>query len=386
MTLSTRLSATLILALSLTACGGGGGGSNTAPSVPTNPPVTPTASNMDEAFGKYLTDLTNNHILPGYQLLAENAERFVDKSTDFCALDSPTLVDLNLLRLGWLEVNFQWQTMQWLKQGAAIKNNRFLRIQYWPDDQDAVARGITDMLAEQQVIDVDYVASHNVGGQGIPAAERLLFPDSSALNLLNAVDKTKRCEVLQAIASNIANMTLEINQSWQPDGDNYADQLINGTDDFSSRKDAIEELVTNWLEQLERVKDEKMLIPLSDNPPGVPRLAEFNFSKSSLAGIKINIAVFKQIYSAGGGYGFDDILGSHLQQNTIATSMDEGINTLVDKVDAMQGTLPEMLSEESQRAEIKSLITAIQDFRTVLTADFVQAVDIYIGFNSSDGD
>jgi predicted lipoprotein len=374
----------LVFSITLTACGGGSGGGSSTPTTTPDPTPTPQpTSTMDEQFGLYLTDLSNNHILPGYQLLADNATDFASASANFCDLSEPSSVDLNLLRISWLEVNLQWQTMQWIKLGAVVKENRLLRLQFFPDDQNAVGKGIDSLLATQQTVDVDYVASHNAGGQGIPAAERLLFANAS---LIEGNDRQKRCEVLQAIAINIADITQEINSVWQPTGDNYIEQLLAGTGDFSGRKDSVEELVGNWLEQLERVKDEKMLIPMGNDAPGLPIETEFYYSRTSLASIKINLQMFKLIYSAGDGHGFNKILENHLGQAAIDVAMSDGIDNVIAQVDAMQGFLDEQLASITGREQIKGLITAMQDFRTILTADFVQATDIYIGFNSNDGD
>lgn len=369
----------LFLTLCLTACGGGGG-SSTPTTTPTTPtPVPQPTSTMDEQFGLYLTDLSNNHILPGYQLLADNASDFVSDSANFCSLSEPSQADLNLLRLSWLELSLQWQTMQWIKIGAVVQENRLLRLQVFPDDRNAVGKGLDSLLATQQAVDVSYVANHNTGGQGIPATERLLF---SSPSLIEANDRQKRCEVLQAITLNMANITAEINNAWQPSGDNYIGQLLVE----SKRKDSVEELVGNWLVQLEQVKDEKMLIPMGNDAPGLPVETEFYYSRTSLASIKINLQMFKTIYSAGDGHGFNKILEGHLGQAAIDVAMSNGIDNVIAQVDAMQGFLDEQLASATGREQIKGLILAMQDFRTVFTADFVQATDIYIGFNSNDGD
>ena len=43
-------------------------------------------------------------------------------------------------------------------------------------------------------------------------------------------------------------------------------------------------------------------------------------------------------------------------------------------------------TQSKLKMTLSALIDQLRDFRTVLTADFVQAMDIYIGFNSNDGD
>lgn len=380
-----RILIPVLTSLWLGACGGGGSSAPTTPEPTPTPTPTPTPqpSTMDEQFGKYLTDLTNNHIVPGYTLLAENAVNFQTKAESFCAIGEPDNVALGLLKLSWLELNLQWQTMQWIKVGGAAKNNRALRLEFWPDTQNAVGKGVDALLATTQLVDAEYVASHNVGGQGIPALERLLFADNA---LLEGEDAAKRCEVTKAIAANLVNISEEIKLSWSAQGEDYATQLVEGTGNFSSRQDAVEELVTNWLEQLEHVKDKKLLIPLADTAPGLLQRSEFRFSDTSLAAIKINLQLFVDIYNAGGGHGFDDILINHLDHHAIETNLSETLSQVQAQVIALQGTLADVLADDPSREQVKQLIVAIQDFRTVMTADFVQALDINIGFNSNDGD
>ncbi len=382
MKIQNKILAPILTGLLLTGCGGGG--STDSPITPT-PDTTPApqTSTMDEQFGKYLNDLADSHILPGYALLLQNAQALNDKAATFCGLNEPSDVDLHLLQLSWLELSLQWQTMQWIKVGAIGQNNRALRLEFWPDSQNAVDKGLAALLGSVENVDAEYVASHNVGGQGIPALEILLFDNAL---LLTGDDRVKRCEVLQAISTNVVNIAAEVNQAWSPQGGNFVAEFKQGSGRFSSRQDAVEELVTNWLEQLERIKDEKILVPLGDSAPGQLLRSEFYLSHSSLAAIKINLQLFMDIYQAGSGHGFDDILQLHLEQDNIAASMNERLLSLQNHVLAIQGTMEDALQDESARAQLKELIAAIQDFRTVLTADFVQALDINIGFNSNDGD
>ena len=214
----------------------------------------------------------------------------------------------------------------------------------------------------------------------------LLFPEENQDNLLNASDKDKRCQVLMAISANVATISAAVNSEWQVAGGNYHAQLTQGTGDFSSKKDAVEELVTNWLEQIERVKDEKMLVPLSVSSPGIPSIVEHVLSEGSVISIQRNIATFKVIYSAGNGHGFDDILIDHLSQQNIATEMLLAIDNAIASADVLTGRYETLLKTEEGRTQITATIDSLRAIRDVLTVDFVQATDINIGFNSNDGD
>lgn len=374
----------LVLASLLSACGGG---SDTTTETKPEPgkPTTPVTTIEDE-FGFWLTDLANNHVLPSYQNLQDTSALLSSQTIDFCAQQSQSSNDLTNLQQSWRDVMSSWQTIQWLKVGPIVNDNRIFRVHYWPDSKGSVGRGVTNLLANSEEINEAYIAKQSVGSQGLPALEQLLFPQSNQDSLLNASDKNKRCQVLMAISANVATISKEVNSEWQINAGNYYAQLTQGTGDFSSKKDAVEELVTNWLEQIERVKDEKMLVPLSVASPGIPTIVEHVLSDESVISIQKNIATFKVIYSAGGGHGFDDILIAHLSQQNIATEMSTAIDNAITSANILSGSYETLLKSPEGRVQISATIDNLRAIRDVLTVDFVQATDINIGFNSNDGD
>ncbi|WP_197411173.1 imelysin family protein [Colwellia sp. TT2012] len=377
----TRLLTCLLVTAVLTACGG----SETIIDAIDPEPTTP-GTTIEDEFGLWLTDLANNHVLPSYQNLQASSASLSSQTTEFCTKASNNNDDLVVLQQSWRAVVASWQTIAWLKVGPIVNDNRIFRLHYWPDSKDNVGNGIANLLASNEEINQDFIAKQSVGSQGLPALELLLFPEANQDSLLNANDKDKRCQVLTAISANVATISEVVNSEWQIAGGNYHAQLTQGTGDFSSKKDAVEELVTNWLEQIERVKDEKMLVPLSVASPGIPTIAEHVFSDESVRSIQKNIATFKVIYSAGGGHGFDNILIGHLSQQNIATEMLTAIDNAIDSADVLTGSYEDLLKTDEGRAQITAAIDALRAIRDVLTVDFVQATDINIGFNSNDGD
>lgn len=367
----------------LSACGGG---SDTTTETKPEPgtPTTPVTT-IDDEFGLWLTDLANNHVLPSYQNLQDTSALLSSQASGFCTNENPSTTELTALQQSWRDVMSSWQTIQWLKVGPIVNDNRIFRMHYWPDSKDSVGRGVSNLLASSELVTEAFIATQSVGSQGLPALEQLLFADNQD-NLLNASDLAKRCEVLSAISANVATISKDVNSEWQITAGNYHAQLTQGSGDFSSKKDAVEELVTNWLEQIERVKDEKMLVPLSVASPGIPAIAEHVLSDNSVASIQQNIATFKVIYSAGGGHGFDDILINHLSQQNIATEMLTAIDSAIVSANELNGSYETLLNTTEGRVEIAATIDSLRAIRDVLTVDFVQATDINIGFNSNDGD
>jgi len=371
------------LALAVTGCGGGSGGGEKQPT--TVVPTTPSGT-LDDQFTLWLTDLSNKVILPNYQTLDDKAKQFSSDSLAFCHLDNAKSSDLTELKEAWQELNLAWQSIQWLKIGPILEHNRNFRIQLWPDSRGYVARDVDNFLLTQSTLDVDTVSKSSVSGQGIPAIEYLLYPDSNQDSLLNATNKSKRCEVMMAISENLTTISAEVLEAWLANGGNYIAQVIGGTGEFTSIKDAVEEIVTNWLEQVERVKDEKMLAPLASNAPGLPSIAEFHLSEQSLVSIQANVKSFQQIYTAGDGHGFEKILTEFLGQPAIATQMSDRIASAVTATESLTGLYTELLTSDDGRVIIDNNIQKLREVRDILSIDFIQATDINIGFNSNDGD
>jgi predicted lipoprotein len=391
----TKLALATSLSLALTACGGGG--DSTTPEVPpvvVNPGPTTT---LDDQFALYLADLTDKHIIPSYAVMQTKAQTLKDSTDVFCALlspsnspsTSPSNDDLVILQQNWQSFNSAWQRIQWLKVGAVVENDRLLRIQLWPDANGAVSRGVNDLIAEQFFITAVYVSGENLGAQGIPALEYLFFPEVSSDSLLTATDRQKRCEVSSAIAQNLLNMSTDINADWQATGGNYQAEFVGGTGDFTSVKNAVEELTTNWLQHIEIVEDTKLNEVLGDSSPGKARDAEHSLSDKSLASISINIHSFLSIYTNDDGLGFDSILVDFLEQQTINQELTTSLTSVVAQIEQINQNFESyetMLADAAGREALTNLVAEMRVLIDLIDITFTQALDLNLGFNSSDGD
>ena len=390
----TKLALATILSVALTACGGGGDS--------TAPVVTPVVANpvptmtLDSQFALYLTDLTDKHIIPSYAAMQTEAKILKDSTDVFCGRLSSSVspsslsdADLVSLQQDWLRFNGAWQQIQWLKVGAVVENDRLLRIQLWPDENDAVSRGVNDLIAEQFVITAQNVSGVNLGAQGIPALEYLLFPEASNDSLLVAADKQKRCEISSAIAQNLLDMSTDIATDWQAAGGNYRAEFIGGTGDFTSVKNTVEELTTNWLQHIEIVEDTKLNEVLGDSSPGKSRDAEHYLSDTSLTSISINIQGFLSIYTNDDGLGFDSILADFLEQQTINEELTISLTAVVTQIEQINQNFDSyetMLADAAGREALTSLVAEMRVLIDLIDITFTQALDLNLGFNSSDGD
>ncbi|MDU0354017.1 imelysin family protein [Paraglaciecola aquimarina] len=388
----TKLSLVISFSLILGACGGGGGNTSSTPTQP-DPVVEPTpnpAADLNAEFASYLTDLTDNHIIPAYADFVTKTQALQTQSHAFCSANTANIADLTSFKQRWQEVVQAWQKIQWLNLGPALDETRSLRIQFWEPGTDAVRNGVEALLLRQgETIDAVLISGVNVGAQGIPALEYLLYPPNNSDTLINASNREKRCEIATAIADNLYNMSSAIHSQWQTSGGNYRHTLITGINEFSSVQDAVEELVTLWLEHINIVKDDKILAALAVTSPGISQNAEHYLSDESLTSITTNLATYVSIFTAEGGQGFDDILTTTLAQQTIATQVNTEIAAAVSRIATINQNLnnySSAIANDNGRAQLTALVDELNAIRDVLTIEFLQALDISTGFNATDGD
>ncbi|MEM0909441.1 MAG: imelysin family protein [Pseudomonadota bacterium] len=383
----------LILISVLSGCGGGGGSDSPAPppSQSPSPNPTPEAVNIEEEFTEYLTDLADGIILPRYQAFQDESRAMVDASSTFCDLMSPSQQDLETIRTQWIAVTEAWQAIRFVNVGQVTENNNSFRIQLWPDANDAVSRGVENLLIESNTLTADFISNTNAGGQGIPALEYLLYPDNANDSLFTAVDATKRCELIEAISNNLANISEEIYTAWIESGGNFRNALISGEAPFTSVQDSVEELATNWLETLALTKDERMLFLLGDEAPGRPDRAEHFRSDISLAVVEIKLLTIRAFFTNLDGKGFDTIIGDVLEQPSINDQLMSALDASVAAIQAINqnpdfDSYADLLDSDAGRAALTEVIDSTRDVRDILVADFIQVLDIQIGFNALDGD
>ncbi|GLR69923.1 imelysin family protein [Agaribacter marinus] len=377
----------IFVSVSLLACGGGSDSTNLQmpapqPSPTPSPPTVP--QTLDDQLAELTAALADDLILPAYRNFQTGVSDFNTATNAYCSNLAPTEESISQYQIQWLMLSKAWQGIQWLKIGPAMSENRLFRVQFWPDRNDAVSRGVENALIEQIPIDATFIANQNVGAQGIPALEYLLFNEENPLN--RAFNRDKRCELIQAITVNLMNISNELVDGWENTSQR---DFTNGEGEFSSINDALEEFVTNWLEFIELVKDEKLIVPLTANAPGRPDAAEHFRSDKSLEIIALNVNTLLAIYGNDESTSFRHIVKSFLAQGTIDDEIMRSLNGAKDAVErilAIQNSYTAALNDPELRQELNLLIGHLRDYRDHFTTGFIQSLDLNIGFNSNDGD
>ncbi|NOU50105.1 imelysin family protein [Pseudoalteromonas sp. JBTF-M23] len=335
----------------------------------------------EQGYEKLTTNLVDAVITPTYQHVHEQAIALQAQTIAFCADEQRDQNSLALLQTAWEKTNLAWQQARTIKLGPIAETFHYSRIQFWPISADKLASDVESLLVEQTDFSQGVAAlKHQV--QGLPAYEYIIY--NTDMPLIGSTDFTKRCAYLSSIAENVDTMVINSINAWQAD---YGNAFKAGNGSFSSKKQALEKLLTIWFEYLEIVRDNKINDPLGLEIPGKIELVESVFSQTSVNNIKANVEALEKLYLGSEGFGFDDYLVQVNQREDVNTEISLHFKAVYDALDTTQyKPMKELIATNEGRAQLRALTTAIANLRSLMSSDFVQITGLAPGFNTNDGD
>ena len=333
---------------------------------------------IEPQYQSYLALLVERQLRPVYQQMAAESAKL--KTYMNAACDTKEEQDWQAAQQSWQQTMNHWQQVKWMRLGPIDETNQYHRLQFWPDNNDAVERGVMRLLTSEQLPSVEKFSNLNVGAQGLPAMESVIFEHSYT----SSVDRQKRCEVATLIATNIRNIADKVNVAWQQEY-GFSQQLIQGTGQFSGPKDAVEELLSDVLAQLTLIKDNKIIIPLSFQSPGIPLLAESPFANHSTANLQHNMRALQGILTGDEAFGLDNLLVS-VGADNIAQQLVASLNQIMSLVNKLPRSYVQALEDEQSRQTLKQLVEQISELQSLLVTQVVPTLELNLGFNALDGD
>ncbi|MEM7278938.1 MAG: imelysin family protein, partial [Pseudomonadota bacterium] len=349
------------------------------PPVVTPPPTDPLGpvGTLQEEQDRLFESIGMNAIVPGYDNMMTQMAGLQSASTTYCA-DTST-GDFALVQQAWRDAMSAWQAIEIVRFGPIEEGSRRLRIQFFPDANNAVLNNVSQVLAGGQVITEALIAGSPVGTQGLPAVEYLLF-DLGGLD--DATNGPRRCELLIAVSQNLSTMANELATEWSMGGQLLAD-FTSASGVFADR----EEVLTNILESLaveaEFVADEKLTRPIAT---GATTTESFRseFSVESLMTNTAAIRSFLDIGTATTDYGMRDYLVRAHNADAISGQLDTQLASAENGLAALTASLEAILLGTAS-GDVDVVRVAMQDLADSFV-DAAVAADVNLGFNNQDGD
>lgn len=367
------------VALIALSCGGGVGGGQQS-SLPTTQPGRLT---------RLLEDLAARVVVPRYEAMTA-AFVDLDAVTDaFCT--APGEERLESTRGAWRRAMESWVEASVFLLGPVGDDNRDLRVEFWPDANNNVPRGVEQMLVRDDVLSAETLARQSVAAQGLPALEVLLF--ESDLDVLasftSGARASRRCAYARAITGNLLGIARAIGDGWTSDG-GYAAQLARagrGSDVFATREAAIDEVVNGLVTALSVTRDDRLADPLggATAADAKPFRAESVLSGNSLANVAAALRGLQAIYDAGNGFGFDDYLRDS-GRDALASSIAAEFAALQTGIASIPVPLADAVQDETMRPAVVALVDHATTLSGLIATDLSEAMDVTIGFNENDGD
>ncbi|HEY0963245.1 MAG TPA: imelysin family protein [Pseudomonadales bacterium] len=320
--------------------------------------------------------VTDAHVIPAYEAFARASAGLETDAAAFCmAPDAPAFATL---QASFHTAMDGWQGAQHIQFGPITYFNWNFRIQYWPDDNGTGARQLNALIAAQDAAALDDEAfdRQSVGVQGFQALESLLFDDDSLAQLQG---DAYRCQVMHTIAANIDEIASGVSTRWK---DEFRTTVANADERgfFESAEDATIDYLKALVEPVRRIQEQKLDAVLGETPEAArERRAESWRSQRTLRNIKLNVAALEHEFTAS-----EPALSSVLHEADVGT-IAAAFADLRASIDAQPDSLAEALAADGGHAALLQVSAQLDVLYEAMEAA-LKNTDLYLGFNSLDGD
>ena len=336
------------------------------------------AAPTDESWSAWNSAVIDQHVIPRYQSLGSAAAAMSAAVQGYCA--SPTDGTLQGAQAAYGQAMNAWQGIQHVKFGTVLYLMRDSAMQFWPDRKNITHKQLQAALKEEEVAyDAEFFRDASISIKGYPALERLLFDP--------AIDAKRQkypryCELMTAIAGNIAEMTGSIAEQWGEARSQYSDAGHN--DFFEEPADASVQMLKSLVEPLEVLRDTKLLRALGESA-GEARWKKSESWRSghSIDNLEANIAALDELYQ-----GTEPVSVKTLLQAEEQAELAKRISSSFSDLEAHLASIDEPSSESVSQAEWDELQAVMAEIRTLNEQldEAMVALGINLGFNSRDGD
>jgi predicted lipoprotein len=337
------------------------------------------AGRPSDDFNAVNLAVTDSHIIPAYAAFDTAATGLAEAATRFC--QATDWANLAAFQAGFNASMDAWQGVQHIQFGPITYFNWNYRVHYWPDEKGTGARQLDVLIAEKDasaLIPENFVRE-SVGVQGFPALERLLFEDGSLASLQS---DPFRCQVAQTIARNIDEIATGVHSRWV---DEFRATIVSADERgfFESSEDATIDFLKAQVESVRRIQQQKLEEVIGETAAEARvRRAESWRSARSLRNLKLNVQALEMLFNGSNDKGISLSVVLHAEDvetiNTRFTELNDTFTGLADNFDTV-------LAESGGHARLLAVAAGLDALFEAFEAS-LKNTDLYLGFNSLDGD
>jgi len=339
----------------------------------------------DKALAALNAALVERDVLPRMDRFAEATAPLVPAADAYCT--APGAAGLDALKGAYNNAADAWQGIQHFRFGPMELLLRAQRIAFWPDPRNTVGRQLAEVITAKDpaAITPQAFARGRVTIQGLPAMERLLYDDGAAAKLEGGPEAAYRCEMLRAIARNLAAMGADLKREWRDSPKDYARVMTTYGPDahYRTPSEAQLDLFKSLYSSVEIVGDHKLGKPLgsalADAKPGLGEAAR---SGRSIRNVQLDLEAGAALYRAG----IEAYLRDTAKNAALATQIGQAFDKAIADAKAISMPLEAAVRDPAGRAAVEKIQRDAAALKTLLAQKLSPALGIPVGFNALDGD
>lgn len=336
----------------------------------------------DTAIHSVIVKAVDDFIRPGYRDFHKHAGTLAQEMDALCG--NPSEAALAEARNAFASAAKAWATIEIVRTGPAIEENRFERILFYPDRKSTGLKQVQGLLAKP---DEGVTAPHGLSGksvaiQGFGALEFVLVGTGS--EELAEAPANFRCHYGRAVAHNINEVAAELEQLWDdPDGVQQ-DWKEPGPDNplFRTHQEALTALLGVLVHGAEMVRDQRIeTFYKGEDSATFPKQAIFWRSGNTWTMVEGNLQGLRDLLHVS-----DMVTLLPEDQTSIVASADFVLKSMLRISTEMNSDIEAAVADETQRQKLDFLLLNGRDLISRLNDQYGGAIGLTSGFSFSDGD
>ena len=316
------------------------------------------------AQGTRIETIVSKNVLSGFVALAEQTQHFADTAQDDC---NPKSGDL---RSAYRQAFLSWSRVSHLRFGPSEEDNRAFALAFWPDPRGKTPKALRGLILSEDAaaLTPEKMQHASVAQRGFYAMDYLLFDPE----LIEIGSPAYRCDVIRAVAKDIAQTADILNTEWQ----SFAPTLISPTQDsaYRTEQEVSAVLFKSASTGLQFTSELRFGRPLGSFDRPRPKRAE-----AWRSGLSQDLAL-AAIQGAG--------------ELAVALSSGQGVSErLTTAKEAAELRLRQLadpnfsgVATPGGRIRLEAVQMSLNQFRSVVDGELAPHLGVSAGFNSLDGD
>jgi len=335
----------------------------------------------DKSVATVMQNIVGQFIRPGYANFLKASNDLQNQMAQLC--QSPNQSNLEESRSAFSKTATAWASIEIVRFGPVMRDNRLERILFYPDRKSTGLRQVQRLLAtkDTSAVDVNSLSEKSVAVQGLGAIEFILFGTGShAL----ANEDEYRCKYGAAVAQNLTSIGQTLVDGWSKNA-KATGIWTNPSEDnpvLRNSREAVNEILGTMVHGLEAVRDIRIGAFLRENvSKDRPRSALFRRSENTIPVIAANISSVEALLTqSNAGLLLSD--ENQVVLNNVLFQLNDAKSTVAN----ITMPVPKALKDKTLRSKLEYLKLSLKFAITQLDEDFAKAIGISSGFSFSDGD